>query len=152
MPHTSLMLEVLFGNKSAVRVLLYLSRRSEAYATEISKNLGIPLNMVQKQLERLEDGGIFKSDYRGKLRIYRWNPDFPFFEDLQKILNKEIAFRDPADGTYLSLQERLALGDKLSREAAFLNPIPRPRPFAKSFRSFSGYERWRRQQKNPWLF
>lgn len=146
------MLEALLGNRSAVRVLLYFSRRKEAYATEISKNLRIPLNMVQKQLERFEKGDVLRSRHRGKRKLYEWNRDYPFLTELKKILAKEITLRDPADGSYLSLQERVVLGEELYRQSVRLNPFPRPKPFARSFESFERYEKWRRRQKNPWFY
>ena len=145
------MLEVLLGNKSAARVLLYFSRQTESYATEISKNTGTPLNMAQNQLERFEKGGILRSLYRGRRKVYELNPNCPFLTELKKILSKEIALRDPADGSYLSLRERVRLGEELYRQAVLLNPFPRPKPFAKSFESFGNYEKWKRRQKNPWL-
>ena len=46
-------------------------------------------------------------------------------------------------------EQRLDQSEQLLEEARQLNPRPL-RPFAKSFRSFADYERWRRAQKDPW--
>lgn len=43
------MLEKIFGNVTAEKVLFYLTAYQEGYAGGIARTLGIPLNMVQKQ-------------------------------------------------------------------------------------------------------
>ena len=52
------MLEPILGSKNKERILLYLHVRKEGYAREISRYFKTDLAPVQKQLERLENGGV----------------------------------------------------------------------------------------------
>ena len=47
---------------------------NEGYATEIGATYSISLSVIQKQLKRLEDGGILVSQPKGRKRLYLWNP------------------------------------------------------------------------------
>ena len=56
------MLEGIFGNASAEKVLFYLEQYEEGYATAIARTFdGLSLNMAQRQLERLERAGTLVS-------------------------------------------------------------------------------------------
>lgn len=147
------MLETLFGNRTATLALLFLEREREVWATGISRNLGIPVNMVQKQLDRFERGKLIKCHRSGRRKLYTWDKTYPFLHPLQKLLQHgNASFKEnPADGSYLSIKERLGLAESLKKRAIRLSPYNQPAPFAKSFESFSSYETWRKKQKNPWL-
>ncbi len=153
------MLNELFGNKTVAKILPYLHRHEGGNANKIARDLSIPLNMVQKQLERLKKGGILTSYFLGKSKIYQLNKELPFYSPLGKILQVSAGDKaassqkapDPADGTELPTRERLAASEQLFRESEILNPYPRPKPFAKSFLSFKEYEKWKKEQSNPWL-
>ncbi len=145
------MLATIFGNKTAASILLYLEQYGSAYATEISKNIGIPVNMVQNQLERFRRSGLLTSVYSGQRRLYGWNQDQPLCKDLHRLLRKELALRDPADGTHLSLKARLEAAEALNRQAEVLSRSRRYEPFTAIFDSFRSYETWKKRQKNPWL-
>lgn len=86
------MLEKLFGSKTAERVLMYLFVFQEGYPTEISKIFSIPLNMIQKQLFKFEEGGMLVSRLRGKVRIYQWNPRYPFLNEVEKLLERNFEY------------------------------------------------------------
>lgn len=147
------MLETLLGNRTATLVLLFLERHGHAYSTQISVGLQIPVNMVQKQMERLEKGGILISARRGRRKVYTWDTSCPLYRPLRRLLKRGLSFynEDPANGGYLSVQERIELAQDLGKQAQMLNPYRRYRPFAKSFENFKSYEAWRKKQKNPWL-
>lgn len=87
-----LMLEALFGNKTAERVLLYLANYKSGYATKISRTFKISLNMVQKQMDRLEQGGILVSKLEGRTRLYQLNPRFFLYKKLMELLNVALDF------------------------------------------------------------
>ena len=55
------MLEVLFGSKNRERVLQYVLANGEGYAKEMADFYGTSLDPIQKQLEKLELGGVFVS-------------------------------------------------------------------------------------------
>ena len=82
------MLEVIFGNNTAEKVLLYINTYREGYAAGMSKIFNIPLNMVQKQLRRFEEGGILVSQLKGNTRIFTFNPRYIFLDELKNFLNK----------------------------------------------------------------
>jgi DNA-binding transcriptional ArsR family regulator len=85
-------LEKLFGSKTAEIVLMYLFVFQEGYPTEISRIFSIPLNMIQKQLFKFEEGGMLVSRLRGKVRIYQWNPRYPFLNEVKKLLERNFEY------------------------------------------------------------
>ena len=86
------MLEPLLGSMSREKVLFYLQIRKEGYAREISRFFKIDLAPIQKQLERLENGGVLYSRTEGRTRLYGLNPRYPFLSELRALLDKAIAF------------------------------------------------------------
>lgn len=86
------MLESLFGNATVEKVLLYLQNYNEGYASEIATTFSISLSVVQKQLKRLEDGGVIVSQPKGRTRLFLWNSRYPFRKELQALLEKSFEF------------------------------------------------------------
>ena len=82
------MIEVIFGNNTAEKVLLYINTYREGYAAGMSNLYNIPLNMVQKQLRRFEEGGVLVSQKKGNTRIFIFNPRYIFLDELKGLLNK----------------------------------------------------------------
>jgi DNA-binding transcriptional ArsR family regulator len=84
-------LEGIFGNASAERVLLYLEQYGEGYATAIARTFdGLSLNMAQRQLDRFERAGALASSLKGRTRLYSWNPRYPFRRELRALLRKAL--------------------------------------------------------------
>ena len=92
------MLEGIFGNASAEKVLLYLEQYEEGYATAIARAFdGMTQYMAQRQLERFEGAGVLVSSLKGRTRLYRWNPRYPFRQELRALLaraSRSAAFRE----------------------------------------------------------
>lgn len=86
------MLESLLGNKTTEKVLFFLERYGEGYPNKIATTFGIQVNAVQQQMKRLEDGGIVVSRLMGKVRIYQFNPRYPFLDELKALLKKAVTF------------------------------------------------------------
>ncbi|MEE8184819.1 MAG: helix-turn-helix transcriptional regulator [Thermodesulfobacteriota bacterium] len=86
------MLEKIFGNVTAEKVLFYLTAYQEGYAGGIARTFGIPLNMVQKQLVRFEEGGLLVSILKGRTRVYTWNPRYPFLKEFKVFVEKAFEF------------------------------------------------------------
>ena len=85
------MLEALFGNATAEKVLLYLQQYEEGYATAIADTFGnVSLNMVQRQLARFERAGLLVSVCKGRTRLFRWNPRYPFINETRALLAKAL--------------------------------------------------------------
>lgn len=155
------MLETIFGNRTAEAVFRHLATRKTATATEVARACRVPLNMVQKQLARFEDGGILASWFEGRRKLYAWNRQCPLYPELRRLVRKgtiglkrwlEKQPHDAGDASRLSPRERLEVAEELCRQAELANPYPPPPPFVRSFSSFREYERWRRAQTNPWFF
>ena len=91
------MLESLFGNATVEKVLLYLQNYQEGHASEIAATFSVRLSVVQKQLKRLEEGGIIVSQLKGRTRLYSWNPRYPFADELHALLEKSFNFISEAD-------------------------------------------------------
>lgn len=84
-------LEGIFGNASAEKVLLYLEQYEEGYATAIARTFdGLSLNMAQRQLDRFERAGALVSSLKGRTRLYTWNPRYPFRSELRALLRKAL--------------------------------------------------------------
>lgn len=85
------MLEGLFGNATAEKVLLYLERYGEGYALGIAKTFDdTPVNLVQRQLLRLEASGVLVSRLQGRTRVFTWSPRFAFRAELSALLRKAL--------------------------------------------------------------
>ena len=82
------MLEPILGNKTVEKILLFFERYGNGYAQDIANTFNIPINGVQQQLKRLEDGGVLVSRFYGKVRLYEFNPRYPFLMELKDLLNR----------------------------------------------------------------
>lgn len=82
------MFEVLVGNKSVERILLFLFVNEKCYGTQLHRVLGVPLTPIQKALSRLEQGGVITSYFEGKNRVYSFNPVYPLLNELEALLKK----------------------------------------------------------------
>lgn len=86
------MLEGLFGNIIIEKILFFLYVYTEGYPLGMAKVFGVPVNRIQQQLKRLENGGIVVSRLVGKVRLYTFNPRFPFLEELKELMAKAYEF------------------------------------------------------------
>ena len=86
------MLEPLLGSANAERVLIFLIARDEGYASEIANFFDKDLFGIQKQLDKLENGGVLASRTAGRTRLYRFRPRYAFLKELQELLRKALSF------------------------------------------------------------
>src|SRR3970040_1830136 len=86
------MLEPLLGSVSSERVLMFLFARKEGYAREIARFFATDLDPIQKQLEKLELGGVLVSRMAGRTRLYTFNPRYPFLKELHGLLERGLYF------------------------------------------------------------
>jgi len=86
------MLQPLLGSESSERVLVFILARDEGYATEIARFYDADLYAIQKQLEKLELGGVLVSFTVGRTRLYAFNPRYPFLKELKALLEKALSF------------------------------------------------------------
>ena len=97
------MLEPLLNSVNAERVLLFVLARDEGYATEMARFFNTDLYGIQKQLDKLETGGVMASRKVGRTRVYRFNPRYSFLTELKALLSKALSFYPPDE------QERLTV-------------------------------------------
>ena len=100
------MIEALLGSKNAERVLIYLFSREEGYAREITRFFGTDLKSIQKQLDRLETGGVLVSREVGRTRPYTFNPRYPFLNELKALLEKALSFYPEKERDELVMNRR----------------------------------------------
>lgn len=86
------MLEPLLGSSVRERVLVYLVCRGEGYAREMARFFETGLDPVQKQMVRLEQGGVVYSRLAGRTRLYALNPRYPFRAELVALLERALVF------------------------------------------------------------
>ena len=86
------MLEPLLGSVNAERCLLFILAREEGYASEMARFFETDLYGIQKQLDKLEAGGVLASYKAGRTRLYRFNPRYSFLEELKVLLEKALGF------------------------------------------------------------
>ena len=82
------MLEALLGNKVIEKILFYLLTYENGYIRGIASTFNTPVRGIAQQLKRLEDGGIIVSQKKGKIRLYTFNPRYPFLPELKLLLQK----------------------------------------------------------------
>jgi hypothetical protein len=86
------MLEPILGSVNAERVLVFLLSRGEGYARGIAKFFGADPDSIQKQLVKLELGGVFISRELGRTVMYQFNPRYAFLNELKQLLEKALSF------------------------------------------------------------
>lgn len=100
------MLEPILGSKNAERVLMFILARDQGYAREIARFCGADPDSIQKQLARLELGGVFVSKSEGRTRLYRFNQRYSFLKELKALLNKTLLFYPPEEQDRLLVVRR----------------------------------------------
>lgn len=80
------MLEGIFGNKTAEKVLLHIFHYGEAHASAIANDLKIALNPVRQQLNRFELAGVLVSKEMGRSRVYFFNPKSPLTKPVKDLV------------------------------------------------------------------
>jgi len=100
------MLEPVLGSVSRERVLIFIMARKEGYAREIARFFDTDLNPIQKQLERLEVGGVLVSRTVGRTRLYEFNPRYPFLKELRDLLEKALSFYTEEEREQLLMNRR----------------------------------------------
>lgn len=80
------MLEGVFGNRTAEKVLLHIFHYGESHASAIAKDFKVALNPIVQQLNRFEAAGILVSKEIGRSRVYSFNPKSPLRQPIQDLL------------------------------------------------------------------
>jgi hypothetical protein len=83
-------LEAVFGNRSAVQVLLFLEAYGSGYANRIATTYDVPVQAIQRQLRRFENNGVLLSRTVGKTRVFEFNMRNPTVRNLREFLRAEL--------------------------------------------------------------
>lgn len=100
------MLEPLFGSKNRERVLQFILAHEEGYAKEIATFYASSLDPIQKQLEKLELGGVLVSQTVGRTRLFMFNPRYAFLQELTALLEKAKQYYPPEEIEKLDMCRR----------------------------------------------
>jgi hypothetical protein len=86
------MLEGIFGNVIVEKVLFTLYVYGEGYPLDMARTFKEPVNRFQQQLKRLENSGLIVSRLIGRVRVYTFNPRYPFLQEMKALLAKAFEF------------------------------------------------------------
>jgi hypothetical protein len=100
------MIESLLGNKTAERVLLYITNYGEGHTSGIAQTFDLPKSQVRKQLMRLEAGGILAGRDVGNLRMFVISPRCPYRKELENLLEKVLSLLDEDERNSFYRQRR----------------------------------------------
>ena len=119
------MLEGIFGNATAEKVLLYLEQFEEGYALGIARAFDdMPVSMVQRQLERLEAAAVLVSRLQGRTRVFTWNPRFVFESELRALLRRALKLLPASDrARYFDARRRPGRVGKLQRRPSVADEL-----------------------------
>ncbi|MFC1617073.1 ArsR family transcriptional regulator [Candidatus Margulisiibacteriota bacterium] len=80
------MLEGIFGNQTAEKVLMHVYHYKEVHASVIAKDYKIALTPILNQLQRFEKAGVLVSRQIGRTKLYAFNEESPFHQPLKEII------------------------------------------------------------------
>lgn len=83
-------LEAILGNRTTAWVLLFIEAYGDGYALRIARTYDLGLNMVQRQLKRLEGNGVLVSRMVGNARLFSFNERNPTVRNLRRFLAAEL--------------------------------------------------------------
>ena len=86
------MLTPFLGTENSEHVLIFILARENGYAREIAQFYDASLFAIQKQLDKLEAGGVLVSRTAGRTRLYQFNPRYPFLAEIKALLEKALSF------------------------------------------------------------
>jgi len=90
------MLEYIITSKAKRNLLklLLTNPDREFYIREISRRTGEPFNAVRRELGYLEKAGLVKPRHAGNLKYYSVVKEFPFYQELKKIIYATVGLGD----------------------------------------------------------
>ncbi|PJZ51549.1 hypothetical protein [Leptospira adleri] len=81
-----MILDGIFGNGTASRVLLHVYHYNEIHSSAIANDYGTAVTPIRLQLERFERSGILVAKNVGRSRVFAFNPKSPFVKPIKDIL------------------------------------------------------------------
>lgn len=99
------MYKALFGNNVVEFCLLYIVNYGEGHIRGIARTFDISQGQVQRQLEKLELGGILVSQFSGNTKNFRINPRLAIKAELTDLIEKMLTLM-PEEETNKYYRER----------------------------------------------
>lgn len=90
MVYDKAMLEKIFGNKTAEKVLFHIFHYGESHASSIANDFNLALNPIRQQLGRFEESGVLISKEIGRSRVYSFNPKSVYMKPVKELI--ELAY------------------------------------------------------------
>ena len=101
------MLEGVFGNPVIEKIFFTLLVYGDGYPLGMANTFDEPVNKFQQQLKRLEENGIIVSRLVGRVRLYTFNPRYPFLDELQSLIARAYEYvPDKEKGLYYRKRTR----------------------------------------------
>ena len=98
------MLEPILGSVNCERVLLFILARGEGYGRQIARFFETDLDPIQKQLDKLQLGGVLNTRVEDRKLVFSFNPDYPLLDALKALLEEALALQP------IAFQEQLSRG------------------------------------------
>lgn len=86
------MLEVIFGNNTAEKILFFILAYGDGYAKKMADIFNMSVNGIQQQLRRMENGGVLVGQLKGNTRLYTFNPRCLYLKELKTLISKAYEF------------------------------------------------------------
>src|SRR6266851_1455874 len=71
----------------------YVNRSSRAYVRQLARELNVDSTNLSRELARLEQEGLLKSEIEGRQTYYTINPQYPFLKPVFALLQGTIGIR-----------------------------------------------------------
>lgn len=84
------MYEALFGNKVAEKCLLYIANYGEGHINGIARTFEVSPSQVERQLKRLEAGGILVAKEVGNAKMFSINARLGIRKELSDLLERSL--------------------------------------------------------------
>lgn len=97
------------ATQQRVLALLFGQPERTFYVTEILKLAKSGRGAVQRELKRLQEGGLIVSSREGNRKHYQANAASPLFEELCRIVTKTVGLKTPITDALEPLRDRITL-------------------------------------------
>lgn len=86
------MLDTIISSQTRLKLLIkfFLSEKNQGYLRGLEKEFHESSNSIRIELKKFIDAGLLISEFQGKKRYYKANPNHPMFNDLQQIVCKSV--------------------------------------------------------------
>jgi len=86
------MLETLITSKTRVKLLMkfFLNANAESYLRNLESEFGDSTNGIRLELNKFEEAGMLKSEFKGNKKFFKANTNHPLFPEIHNIILKHI--------------------------------------------------------------